>query len=238
MKNSILFWGITMALIITCMACNKNTDSDNEWIKKENLTINEIIDSVIADINKVEYLKYTSANSTNINFYGGQKTNTFLLDKAGNAFSSRNREQNFRIDGKMYTRKIGLKEDGLVATVISDVLEKSIVDEDYFERNIPYVKDNGITNIRLLENCRITTSVSGNTLTIKTTDFDKIDSKDNKFLTDVTATYIPHNESTLKATYKKDGEIIIMTYSFTFNPDEKVKLPTLMKIGEKLSAKN
>ncbi|MDR3056746.1 MAG: hypothetical protein LBU84_01230 [Prevotella sp.] len=228
----------TLALaVLAFFGCNKKTDSsgDSEWINKKNLTMNEIIEHVMSDIEKAESFKYTSANSTNVNFYGGQKTNTFLLDKKGNAFSSRNREQNFRIDGKMYTRKTGLKEEGLVATVISDVLDKSTLDETYFERNIPYVKQNGVVNVKMLEKCRITTSVSGNTLTIKTTDFDKIDAKDTNLLTDITITYTPNKEIIHKGTYLKDGKTIITTYSFYINPDEEVKLPKLMKLGEILS---
>lgn len=227
-------------LIMTAyIACNKpapSYNSDTSWINKKDLTISEIIDSVKSDIEHTKYFKYTSANSANVNFYGGQKTNTFLLDRKGNAFSSRNREQNFLIDGKMYTRMIGLREEGLVATVISDVLEKSTLDEDYFDRNIPYVIENGIVNIKMLRNCLVTISVSGGTITIKTTDFENIDAKDTEYITDLTATYTPHKESKLKVTYVKDGETIIRTYTFILNPNEEVKLPTLMKIGEKLSA--
>ena len=225
-------------IILACASCGKKEtgyNSDTAWINKEDLTPKEIIDSVMVDIEQATAFKYTSANSTNVNFYGGQKTNTFLLDRKGNAFSSRNREQNFRIDGKMYTRKVGLKEEGLIATVISDVLDKSTLDKKYFERNIPYVKENGVVNIKMLESCRITTSVSGKTLTIKTTDFDKTGSKDSEWMTDVTVTYTPHKELINKATYVKDGETIITTYSFYFDPDEDVKLPKLMKLGSVLS---
>lgn len=232
-----IFLGILIILIHTSCGKKKETtgNSDSEWINKKNLSVNEIIDNVISDIEKTESFKYTSANSANVNFYGGQKTNTFLLDKKGNAFSSRNREQNFRINGKMYTRKIGLREEGLVATVISDVLDKSTLDKDYFERNIPYVKQNAVVNIKILEDCNITTSVSGNTLTIKTTDFDKTGSENSDLMTDVTITYTPHKELISKATYLKDGETIITTYSFFFYPDEEVKLPQLMKLGTILS---
>jgi len=228
----------TVMIIITCISCSKREtgySSDTAWINKENLTPKEIIDSVMVDIEKATAFKYTSANSTNVNFYGGQKTNTFLLDRKGNAFSSRNREQNFCIDGKMYTRKVGLKEEGLVATVISDVMEKSTLDKEYFERNIPYVKQNGEVNIKMLENCRIITSVSNKTLTIKTTDFDQTGSKDSQWMTDVTVTYTPHKELISKTTYVKDGETIVTTYSFYFNPDEEVELPQLMKLGSVLS---
>jgi len=215
-------------------ACGKKADPQNDtaWMHKKDLTMNEIIDKVTAEIEQVKSFKYTSANSSNVNFYGGQKVNTFLLDKKGNAFSSRGREQNYEIDGKMYTRKTGLKEEGLVATVISDILDKSKEDKDYFKRNIPYVKNNGIVNVKMLEKCSITTSVSGTTLTIKTDDFDKIDSNDKKYLTDVTVTYAPQEKVVLKATYVKDGEKIVTTYAFTFNPDEEVKLPQLLKLGE------
>lgn len=230
---------LTLIVIVTAnTACNNKTvsyDSDTAWINKKNLTIDEIIDSAKSDVEKVEYFKYTSANSANVNFYGGQKTNTFLLDKKGNAFSSRNREQNFRIDGKMYTRKIGLEENGLVATVITDILEKSVIDEDYFERNIPYVKNNAIVNISL-KDCKITTSVSGNTLTIKTTDFNKLISPDREYITDLTVTYTPHKEIINKTVFEKDGKRIVTTYVFIFNPDEEVKLPKLMKLGTILSA--
>lgn len=240
MINNHLYLIILIIIAVISSACNKKTSSDDTalWINKENLTIAEIIEHTIEDIEKAKSFKYTSANSANVNFYNEQKTNTFLLDKKGNAFSSRNREQNFKIDGKMYTRKVGLKEEGLIATVISDILDKSTLDTEYFERNIPYVKDNGIINVKMLENCHITTSVSGSTLTIKTVDFAKIDNKDNKYLTDITITYTPQKEITNKATYVKDGETIITTYSFIFNPEEEVKLPTLMKIGEKLSPTN
>lgn len=225
-------------LVPAYFACGKKQTSpnnDTEWFNKNNLTKKEIIDSVLSDIENAKAFKYTSANSANVNFYGGQKTNTFLLDKKGNAFSSRNREQNFRIDGKVYTRKIGLKEEGLIATVISDILDKSTSDEDYFNRNIPYVKENGITNIKMLEDCEITTSVSGNTLTVKTTDFEKLDNPDKKFIKDLTVTYTPHKEIINKITFVKDGETIIRTYSYFFNPDEEVKLPQVMKTGTKLT---
>ena len=209
--------------------------SDTAWISKDNLSAREIIDSVMSDIGQTKSFKYTSANSANVNFYGGQNTNTFLFDKKGNAFSSRNREQNFRIDGQMYTRKIGLKEEGLVATVISDILDKSTLDKEYFERNIPYVKQNAVVNIKMLENCRIKTSVSGNTLTVKTTDVENTGAKDKKYMTDITITYTPHKELINKATYIKDGKTITATYSFFFDTDEKVELPHLMKLGTILS---
>jgi len=234
MKNQYLYIAI---IFLSVFACGKKTDSSSDiaWMKKEHLTIDEIIDKVTIEVEQAKSFKYTSTNSANINFYGGQKTNTFLLDKKGNAFSSRDREQNFKIDGKMYRRKTGLMEEGLVATVISDILDKSTLDKDYFERNIPYVKNNGIINVKMLKKCHITTSVSGNTLTIKTKDFDKIDNADKEFLTDVTAIYTPQKDYTIRATIEKDGKEITATYVFTFNPDEKVKLPKLLKIGEKLS---
>ena len=236
MKNKLLHL-IALATIITSgTACSNKTDSQNDtaWMNKKDLTINEIIDRVTTEVEQAKSFKYTSANSANVNFYGGQKVNTFLLDKKGNAFSSRGREQNFRIDGKMYTRKTGLKEEGLVATVVSDILDKSTLDRNYFERNIPYVKNNGIVNIKTLEKCSINTTVSGNTLTIKTTDFNKTNGKDKEFLTDMTVTYTPNKEITHRATYVKDGEKIVATYVFTFNPDEEVKLPKLLKLGEVL----
>ena len=229
---------LLLLLVLTYLSCGKKqgtSNNDTAWLDKNNLTKTEIIDSVLADIEHAKAFKYTSANSANVNFYGGQKTNIFLLDKKGNAFSNRNREQNFRIDGKVYTRKIGLKEEGLMATVVSDMLDKSGLDEEYFDRNIPYVKQNGVVNIKMLENCEITTSVSGNTLTIKTTDFDKLDNPDKKYITDITVTYTPHKEIISKITFEKDGETIIRTYSYFFNPNEEVKLPRLMKIGTKLT---
>lgn len=226
-----------LLLVLTCFSCGKKQASQNNdttWLNN-NPTKTEIIDSVLADIERAKAFKYISANSANVNFYGGQKTNIFLLDKKGNAFSNRNREQNFRIDGEVYTRKIGLKEEGLIATVVSDILDKSGLDEDYFDRNIPYVKQNGIINIKMLENCKISTSVSGNTLTVKTTDFEKLDNPDKKFIRDITVTYTPHKEIINKITFVKDGETIIRTYSYFFNPDEEVKLPQLMTIGTKLT---
>lgn len=234
MKIKHLHFTVLILITFILTTCSKKAEpqSDTAWMEKKNLTMKEIIDSAKADIDRVESFKYTSANSANVNFYGGQKVNTFLLDKKGNAFSSRNREQNFRIDGKMYTRKIGLREEGVIATVISDILDKSTLDENYFERNIPYVKENGVVNIKMLEKCSITTTLSGNTLTIKTTDFDKIDAKDTQYLTDMTVVYTPHKEITHKGTYVKDGKTIVTTYSFIFNPDETVELPQLMKIGD------
>ena len=234
------FIRLIMAILLTT-ACSKRTVTTGEtsWIEKKGLTMKEIIDSVVADVDRAKSFKYTSSNSKNVNFYGGQKTNLFLLDKKGNAFSNRNREQNFRIDGKIYTRKVGLKEEGPIATVISDILDKSTLDEEYFERNIPYVKDNGKRNAELLERCRITTSASGNTLTIKTTDFGKIGIKGGQeYMTDVTVTYIPHKLIKYKATFLKDGKTSVATYTFTIEPDEEVKLPQLLKIGEKLSIVN
>ena len=88
----------------------------------------------------------------------------------------------------------------------------------------------------MVENCHITTSVSDKTLTIKTTDFEQIGSVDTKWMTDIIITYTPHKELINQITFVKDGETIVTTYSFYFDPEEEIKLPQLLKLGAILSA--
>ena len=238
---------LLLTITVFCLtACNQTTKSnranvDSEWLNKKELSIIEVIDSVKSEINSCESFKYTSQNTALVNFYGGQKVKTFILDKKGNAMSSRNGEQYYRINGKVSCRNTSLMEDGIQATVITDVMNRGGVNQSYFDRNTPYVRDNGIINIEFLKDCPTTMSLTGNTLAIHVSDLSNTNDKniDKEYKKNAVITYTPGvgYKCVINCEYtdEKPSQLI---FGFEFNTDDEVKLLKLMKVGSILSSIN
>ncbi|MDR2878356.1 MAG: hypothetical protein LBV03_00350 [Fusobacteriales bacterium] len=72
--------------------------------------------------------------------YEGQSTNTFSGDKKENSYSNRNGEHRYKVDGEVYLRSIVLKQEGLNAVAIMDILSEDETDIGYFDRNTEYKK--------------------------------------------------------------------------------------------------
>lgn len=227
MKRILLF----ILIFISLISCGETKEKTELLTEKSQ---EEIYGEIIKEMESMNTFKYTSYDTYLLPFFEGQSTNTFQTDKKGNAYSNRNGEQIYKVNGKLYVRYFGLRQEGQTAEVTMDTLVESEENKDYFERNIVNVKNflfNNIKTIEKIPNQKI--SVSDNKYKLDLTDlkgtlYESLDSIEIYYEPNKEVTYIfNRTDKYEKVKYKVEDKLI-------FNSDEIIKLPKLMEKGTQL----
>lgn len=218
---------ILLILTAACFPGNKAKTKEEIYTEMEN------------KISGMMYFKYTSQDSAYLTFYDGQTVNTFSLDKKGNGYSNNNGEQIYKVDGSVYIRSVGLKQEGTSAEVIMDTLTEDEKDIGYFDRNSGNIKKFLISNMKAFSNIpnqKITTE--GKDIKIEMTD---LKDTDYKSLDKIEISYKPGKsiKYLFSRTENSNGESkkYTITDVLIFDSGETIKLPELMPTGTKLELK-